>query len=597
MSTQTPIHEFLNGCRRRMFRMKVDDSTGKRLSGGMLLLAALVVARLLRRAGLVDVRQPMIGVLLPPSAGAVLANLAVGLNRKVVVNLSYALSAEQIEHCIRTCGITHFITSQKFLKRKPVELSSVKMILMEDLEKQATWYDKLIAALQAYCVPLFLLERILQLNSLKCDDLMTVLFTSGTTGPPKGVMLTNKNVLASVDAIRQIYRIDRDDVTLGILPFFHAFGYSGTLWLPLMTDMAVVYHFDPFSTKAIGKLARQSRATVLFATPTFLRLYLRRCKAEDFQTLDLAIVGAEKLEPELAIAFSEKFGATPVEGYGTTELSPWVAVNVPPHRSLEPAVEGSRLGTVGRPVPGVEVQVVDPETLTEEKMGQVGLLQVKGPTVMLGYLNNPQKTAEVMRDGWYNTGDFARIDDEGFIAITGRQSRFSKIGGEIVPHERIEKLITSIVLEGLTESTATSETSSGSTADNHPIDEASSIEPPVAVTAIPDSKKGERLIVVYQTLGQYTPSEVTAQLSKQGLPNLWIPRPSDFVHVEAIPLTSMGKVDLGQIRKIACARFPTSNNRSQQPGRVTAQRLRETTWRRRRGTLLSRSRPSRLQRP
>ncbi|QDV24793.1 Bifunctional protein Aas [Aureliella helgolandensis] len=543
-----------------MFRPKVGDSTDKRLSGGMLLLAALVLSRLIRRAGVVDARQSMIGVLLPPSAGAVLANLAIGLNRKVVVNLSYALTAEQIEHCVRTCGITHVITSQRFLKRKPLELPAVKMIFMEDLEKQATWFDKLIAALQAYCMPLFLLQRILQLNSLKDDDLMTVLFTSGTTGPPKGVMLSNKNVLASVDAIRQLYRIDRDDVTLGILPFFHAFGYSGTLWLPLMSDMAVVYHYDPFSTKAISKLAAQSRVTVLFATPTFLRLYLRRCKAEDFQTLDLAIVGAEKLEADLAVAFSEKFGATPVEGYGTTELSPWVAVNVPLHRSLHPTVEGSRPGTVGRPVPGVEVRVVDPETLTEEKSGQIGLLQVKGPTVMLGYLDNPEKTSEVIRDGWYNTGDFVRIDDEGFIAITGRQSRFSKIGGETVPHERIEQLIATVVLEGSSTATASPATGSDSADSSHPIGEVPITETPVVVTAIPDAKKGERLIVVYQTLGQHTPSEVIAQLSKQGLPNLWLPRPNDFVHVETIPLTSMGKVDLGQVREIACERSASSNH-------------------------------------
>jgi len=560
MSTQTPIHEFLIGCRRQIFRLKVADSTGVRLSRGMLLLAALVIARLIRRMGIVDARQPMIGVLLPPSAGGVLANLAVGLNRKVVVNLNYALSAEGVEHCIRECGITHVISSEQFLKRKPIELLSVKMILMEDLQKQATWRDKLIAALQTYCLPLFLLSRILQLNLLKRDDLMTVLFTSGTTGPPKGVMLTHGNVLASVDAIRQLYRISRDDVTLGILPFFHAFGYSATLWLPLMSDMAVVYHFDPFGTQTIGKLARKFRATLLFATPTFLQLYLRRCKAEDFQTLDLAVVGAEKLEPDLAVAFSEKFDASPVEGYGTTELSPWAAVNVPQHRSRELNVEGTKPGTVGRAVPGVEVKVVAPETLTELKTGQVGLLLVKGPTVMLGYLNNREKTAEVIRDGWYNTGDFARLDDDGFIEITGRQSRFSKIGGEIVPHERVEKLITGVVLERLGNTTTESETSSDSTDCDHPITEASITEIPVVVTAIPDSKKGERLIVVFQTLGQHTPGEVIAQLSKLGVPNLWIPRTSDFIHVETIPLTSLGKVDLGRIRKIVSERFTTSNN-------------------------------------
>jgi acyl-[acyl-carrier-protein]-phospholipid O-acyltransferase/long-chain-fatty-acid--[acyl-carrier-protein] ligase len=344
-------------------------------------------------------------------------------------------------------------------------------------------------------------------------------------------MLSHNNIAASVNAIRKTYRVNKTDVTLGILPFFHAFGYSATLWLPLATDMAAVYHFDPFGTKAIGMLARKYSATVLYATPTFLKLYVRRCNKEDLATLDLAVVGAEKLGEDLAVAFADKFGATPVEGYGTTELSPWAAVNVPPHRTFETGVVGSKLGTVGRVLPEMEVKTVEPESRDELKTGEAGLLLVRGPNVMLGYLNQPEKTAEVIQDGWYDTGDFAKLDADGFITITGRQSRFSKIGGETVPHEKVEKLIARIA------------------GGNEP-----SGEQLVAVTAVPDSKKGERLIVVHKTLANHSPDEITKELAVLGLPNLWIPRPDDFVEVDEIPLTSMGKVDLGALKKIAAAR-------------------------------------------
>ncbi|MFN9973819.1 MAG: AMP-binding protein, partial [Phycisphaerae bacterium] len=210
---------------------------------------------------------------------------------------------------------------------------------------------------------------------------------------------------------------------------------------------SAVYHFNPLDARVVGKLVEKFRTTILAATPTFLRSYLKRCTAEEFGSLNLIIVGAEKLPEDLRLACLDKFGVSPSEGYGTTELSPVVSINLPESRAPKERAGqvGTRYGTVGRAITGTAAAVFHPET--GEKLGtnQEGMLKIKGPNVMLGYLNHPEKTAELIQDGWYTTGDIAIIDDDGFIQITGRQSRFSKIGGEMVPHIRIENELAKII--------------------------------------------------------------------------------------------------------------------------------------------------------
>ncbi|QDS91769.1 Bifunctional protein Aas [Roseimaritima multifibrata] len=526
-----PLRDFIRTCRSRLFRRQAVDSTGVDLTGGRLLTAVLVTRRLLARSGVVNEAEAMVGVLLPPSVAAVIANTAIGLSGKATVNLNYTLTDERVEKCLTACAISHVITSRQFMKRRPFELSA-KFVCMEDLARQATWWDKLVCGLTAYGLPSFLLDRMLGLQRTKSDDLMTVLFTSGTTADPKGVMLSHGNIAASINAIRRLYRTRPDDVTLGILPFFHAFGYSAALWLPFGLNMAAAYHFNPFAAKAIGELARKYRVTVLFATPTFLKLYLRRCHADDFPALDVAVVGGEPLDASLAKSFTEKFGVAPAEGYGTTELSPWASVNVPAHRTisaLEPAYKG---GTVGQPAPGVQIRIIDPETRAELPTGKQGLLLVRGENVMLGYLNQPDKTAEVIHDGWYDTGDFANIDEDGFITITGRQHRFSKIGGEMVPHAAVEDAIADLIRTNTDDEVRQ-----------------------VAVTAIPDPSKGERLIVVHTPLEHTSATDIARKLfDSKHFPAIWIPKPADFIEVAEIPVSSLGKLDLGELKRIAMRR-------------------------------------------
>ncbi|MGA2255824.1 MAG: AMP-binding protein, partial [Thermoguttaceae bacterium] len=415
---------FLRMCRRNLRRPKVADSTGIELTGADLLTRTWILRRLLRRCVLGD-EEKNVAVLLPPSVAAVVANAALSLDVRIAVNLNYTAGAEVMNACISQCGIRHILTSRRVMERLQIDIDT-DLVYLEDLKEQITWSDKLVAAAATWLFPVPFLAFQLGLDRAEPDDVLTVMFTSGTTGRPKGVMLTHRNIGSNIDALDEILGLRQNDVMLGILPFFHSFGYTGTLWTILTMDPKGVYHHSPLEPRPIGQLSRQQGTTILVATPTFLRSYLRRCQPEDFATIEVVFVGAEKLPEELADAFEQRFGVRPYEGYGATELSPIAAGNIPPNRGPGAIRQGCRSGTVGRPLPGVLAKIVDLETMQDLEPGQAGMLLFKGPNVMKGYLDQPNQTAEVIRDGWYVTGDVAVIDADGFIRITDRLSRFSK---------------------------------------------------------------------------------------------------------------------------------------------------------------------------
>lgn len=520
-SNLIPPRAFVRMCRRLWKQPKLADSTGKQMTGGETLLGAIVFRRLLLR----EVLQPgekYVGLLLPPSIGGVLSNVALTLAGRVAVNLNYTVSNEVMNSCVRQCGITHVLTSKRVMKKFEHFQFDAKLIYLEDLLKQVTWQDKAIAFLMAKLWPLRMLERALGLDKISPDDLLTVIFTSGSTGDPKGVMLSHGNVASNIEGIATSVRLTPDDVLIGTLPFFHSYGFTATMWSVLTLDPMGVYHFSPLEAGVVGELCAKYRVTILMSTPTFLRSYLKRCPPEHFTTLDAVFGSAEKLPSDLCDAFAKKFGVRPLEAYGATELSPLVSVNVPKHRAPYTGGPWVKEGTVGRPIKGVQVKVLDPDTEEALPAGDAGMLWVSGPTVMKGYLNKPEQTAEVVHDGWYKTGDIARIDADGFIEITGRLSRFSKLGGEMVPHLRIEDEINRIL-----------------NADPDTIS--------VAVTAVPDARKGERLVVLMLP-AEKTPREITHELAEAGLPNLWIPGADSFFTVEEMPVLGTGKLDLKKLR-------------------------------------------------
>jgi len=327
-----------------------------------------------------------------------------------------------------------------------------------------------------------------------------------------------------------VFGIQPDDRLLGILPFFHSFGYMATLWLAVNHGMGVVYHPSPLDAVPIGTLTKRYRVTFLVATPTFLQLYLRRCTPEQFGSLRAVLTGAEKLPERLALAFEDKFGIRPLEGYGVTEAAPVIAVNVPGFRAPGFNQSGARRGHVGHPLPGVVVRVVDPDTWEPRPIGTAGMLLVKGPNVMRGYLGRDDLTANATRDGWYITGDIGIIDEDGFIQITDRLSRFSKIGGEMVPHGRVEQAL----------------------------QEAAGADLQVfAVTGVPDERKGERLAVLH-TVDEASLPAIVEKIATGGLPNLFVPRRDQFIKVDKLPVLGTGKLDLREVKRVAIERLAAS---------------------------------------
>ncbi|OYP37332.1 AMP-binding protein [Rhodopirellula sp. MGV] len=519
--------------RRRGSRLQIADSMGTELKGRDALTRALALRRMLARE-VFSKDEQNIGILLPPSAGGVVVNVALAFDRRVAVNLNYTVSSEVINYCIKEVGIKHVLTSERFLSKIGLEIDS-DVITLESVRDKVSTADKAIAFLQANLVPARMLFKILGLNRVKIDDLLTIIFTSGSTGMPKGVMLTQGNISHNVDAIEKAIRLNDDDVVLGVLPFFHSFGYSVTLWAAQVLGPCGVYHFNPLDAKQVGKLSQKYGVTVILGTPTFVRGYIRRVAPEQFAKLDICVVGAEKMPGELFEAFEEKFGVRPVEGYGTTELSPLVSVNVPPTRSPSVHQPDRIEGSVGRPLPGVCAKVVSQDTGEEMKADEDGMLLIAGPNVMAGYANRDDLTGKAIQDGFYITGDVAHIDGQGFIHITGRLSRFSKIGGEMVPHVKVEEEICNVI---------------GRVGGGEEAADADEGAMHVCVTAVPDSKKGERLIVLHRPLAVDTEA-ILAGLKEAGLPNLFIPGRDSFYEVDAIPLLGTGKLDLKGAKDLA----------------------------------------------
>ena len=523
---------FVHSARSRPSAPCFVDSTGTKLNYGETFLRAVALSRVLSRSlG----SNPYVGIMIPPTVHGAMANLALSLLGKIPVNLNYTASQSIVDSSIDQCGITHVLTSQRVLDKFKI-FPKGEHILLEKVPKQVTTADKVFAALVAKVVPISLLGAFLPgLRNDSLDATATVIFTSGSTGDPKGVQLSHRNVLSNIQQFMQQIELTPDEVILGVLPFFHSFGFTVTIWAVLAKGFSGVYHFSPLDARVIGNLCQEHKATIVLCTPTFFQGYLKRCDREQFASMRLPILGAEKLKPELAQQIRDVLGIEPLEGYGCTELSPVVAVNTINEMTTSDGrlVPGNRPGTVGMPLPGTAIKTVDPDTGLDLPIGAIGIINVKGPQVMMGYLNQPEATAKVIKDGWYSTGDLGQVDSDGFLRITGRLSRFSKIAGEMVPHESVESAV--IEAAGLKDLEA----------------------PAVAVTAIPDPKRHERLIVIH-TKQLESPSEVCRKLSAGPLPKLWLPSPDDFVMVEAIPVLGTGKIDLRAIRSLAESKFLVS---------------------------------------
>jgi acyl-[acyl-carrier-protein]-phospholipid O-acyltransferase/long-chain-fatty-acid--[acyl-carrier-protein] ligase len=522
---QTLPRSFIHTARRHPRRFAMADGQRPRVTYFAALTGAILLARRLRKLWQ---GQEMVGILLPPSVPAALVNLAAMVLGKVPVNLNYTASNETLESCAKQCDLKTVITARVFLEKMKVRPPG-EAIFIEDAAKEPRFTEKFGAGLAAALLPWRWLMKFAGCERRpQLDDVATIIFSSGSTGDPKGVVLTHYNVASNVEQLNQVFMIQSDDRILGILPLFHSFGFTGTLCLPAATGIGVVFHPNPLDSRVIGALIRTYKVTMLLATPTFLNAYTRRCEPEDFGSLRFVMAGAEKLPERISQAFEDRFGIRPLEGYGCTECAPVVTVNRADFRAAAFRQVGAKRGTIGHPLPGITVKIVDPESHEQLGVDQPGLLLVRGPNVMRGYLNKPEKTAEVLREGWYNTGDIAASDEDGFLRITDRLTRFSKIGGEMVPHIKVEDVLQE--LAGATEQT-------------------------FVVTSVPDDKKGERLIVLH-TLAEAQLDEVLEKLARTDLPALWRPKAEQFLRIEALPYLGSGKLDLRRARELALQTGP-----------------------------------------
>jgi acyl-[acyl-carrier-protein]-phospholipid O-acyltransferase/long-chain-fatty-acid--[acyl-carrier-protein] ligase len=521
-----PLHrEFIHAMRRHPFRFAMADQTRPHVSSLQALIGSIVLARMLRPHW---EDQPRVGILLPPTVAGALVNVAAPLCGKTSVNLNYTVGKSGLEAAVRLAGLRTIVTSRVFVEKAKLELpDGPSIVWLEDVARTIGTGQKLAASLLALCAPARLIERACgQHTPLTMDNLATIIFSSGSTGEPKGVMLSHFNIDANEQGASQALYLYQNERVLGVLPFFHSFGYL-VFWLVMFNNAGMVFHPSPLDVAAIGELVRRYRITFLVTTPTFLQLYHRRCTPEQFSSLRIVLTGAEKLPRRLVDAFKDRFGIEPIEGYGITECAPVVAVNCPDFRAAGYVQPASRRGTVGQPLPGVSVHIVDPDSFASLPPYTPGMLLIKGPNVMKGYLGREDLTANALRDGWYITGDIAMLDEDGFLTITDRLSRFSKIGGEMIPHGKVEEALHL----------------------------AANIDTQVfAVTGLPDEKKGERLAVLH-TLDEARIPEILGQLAANGLPNLFIPSRGNFVRVESLPVLGTGKMDLRGLKRIAMERL------------------------------------------
>lgn len=514
------LHQaFLPMARRHLRRMAIADATTGELSYFKTLVGSIVFARKLKK--ILD-DAPMTGVLVPPSVGGTLTNIALQMLGKVPVNLNYTTTPETMAACARQCGITQVLTSRRFLERLPLQVPG-ETILLEDIRETVSGKDRIIGMLLALLLPARLFDWFFGAPKRSDADIATIIFSSGSEGEPKGIMLSHRTILTQTETVACSFPHDAQTGLMGFLPFFHSFGFTGTLWMPLVHGVRGIFHPSPLEPRIIGDLIKKYKANVLIGTPTFLQGFLRRCTPEQMASLDFVVTGAEKLPGRVRLAFKETFGVEPMEGYGATECGPVVSMNTADCESPGFFWRGLRHGTIGRPLQGQSVRIVSPETGEILPLGEAGLMQVRGPNIMLGYLNLPEKTAAALHDGWYSTGDIATIDDEEFITITDRLARFSKIAGEMVPHTKVEEL-----LHGMLDLN----------------------EPMLAVASVPDPQKGERLVVLH-TLSDDQLARLLEKLDQSDLPNLWRPRPNAFHRIDALPVLGTGKMDIRGVKKMA----------------------------------------------
>ncbi len=506
-------------------RVAVIDRTAERreLTCAQLYAAAATLSRRLRAT----VPEQRVGIVLPPGAGAFIANLAVMAAGKTPVNLNFTAGRAALESSLQLAGIATVLTADA-LKPKLPNFPWPERTLDLKAEMEAAGGKRAMAPwlAAAWLLPNQWCASLLGLPRLGDRAEAGLLFTSGSSGEPKGVVLSHRNILANCAQISSLSILPESCSLLGCLPVFHSFGFTVTLWYPMLRGCEVITVPSPLDTRKIIDAIRDERATVLLGAPTFIRPLLKKAQPGELRSLDLIVTGAEKLPDDLFKAFLETFHIEIHQGYGLTETTPATNINQPNPPIVTSTGEfqlGKKPGAVGRLMPGITARIVDPETGAELPLTETGIVLFRGANVFAGYLDDEAKTRAAFRDGWFVTGDLGRFDNDGFLYIEGRLSRFSKIGGEMVPHGTVEQTIIDLLQL---------DQSSGYVA---------------VIVGVPDPGKGEALVLL--TTLPLTVEDVRARLLEAGVPSLWVPK--ILRRVEKIPVLGTGKLDLKRCRELA----------------------------------------------
>ena len=505
----------------RMARKRPGATAVRDMSGSMSRLKLAGAALALRRHLGLEAEEQNVGVLLPPGRGGTIVNLALALMGRTAVNLNHTAGDSGLARMCELADVRTVITAQRYTDKIGQPELDVRWLDVQELIPKVSKLRVVLNMLRVLFLPTSWSV------DAEPDDIACLIFSSGSTGDPKGVQLTHRQVLANLAGVEAHFDLEENvDGLLSPLPLFHSFGISAGMWLPLVGGFELTAHPDPTDGRTIGELADQFKPTFLISTPTFVRGYMRRVGPEQFASLRFAVVGAEKCPEDLRASFEQKYGCALLEGYGCTELAPVVSVNRPDGRAGSAPEMGNRPGSVGQPLPGIEVLTIDPETGEMLPPGETGLLLVRSAARMLGYLGREDLTDEVFVHGGYNTGDIGHVDEEGFVFITGRLARFAKIGGEMVPMDRVEDELAGVVHE---------------MAGADPAHE-------LAIAAVPDRAKGEKLLLLYTSL----PCEPRELLERAGdMPALFKPKERDAYQVDVLPILGTGKRDLKRLKQLA----------------------------------------------
>jgi acyl-[acyl-carrier-protein]-phospholipid O-acyltransferase/long-chain-fatty-acid--[acyl-carrier-protein] ligase len=506
-----------------------DASATTMLSGYKTLTAVLAFSRLIRTRS----QEPNIGLLLPTSSPGIITNMAALLLNKAVVNLNYTASLQSLLAAVEKAEIRSLYTSSRFIKKleqRGVDLNEllarVQVHYLEDLKDEIGTLTKLSLLVSTVVLPARVLYALFGQRA-SIDQPAAILFSSGSEGEPKGVVLSHRNIMANIRQVSDVLDVREEDTFMATLPLFHAFGLTITGLMPLVEGIPVIFHPDPTDALTIAKAIAKHQATVYCSTSTFLRLFNRNQRIHPLmlESLRVVVSGAERLNPEVRDAFKLKFNKEIYEGYGTTETTPVASVNIPDRIGQWDwkVQQGNKPGTVGMPLPGGSFRIVDPDTLETLPTGEDGLILFGGSQVMLGYLNDPEKTADVIIQlddkRWYKTGDKGHLDQDGFLTIVDRYSRFAKIGGEMISLGAIEGAIGKMLPENIE----------------------------VLTTALPDGKKGEKVILLMA--GDIDKDEMKGLIEQSGLNPLM--RPAELINVEAIPKLGSGKNDFSRAKQMA----------------------------------------------